>query len=85
MQDCEIFVLADQRMQILGSITAQNRKSEKEKGGFVFIGGSVYGTGSVYLGRPRGAYSRVIWVKTYLSRSITSEGWTDWNYDGHTE
>ncbi|ONK67598.1 uncharacterized protein A4U43_C05F1750 [Asparagus officinalis] len=84
-QSCEIFVLADQRTKILGSITSHYRQSAKEKSGFVFLEGKVYGTGSVYLGRPRGAHSRVIWAKTYLSKCIDPHGWTDWSYDGHTE
>lgn len=72
-------------MKIVGSITAQNRQSAKEGSGFVFLGGKVYGTGPVYLGRPRGAHSRVVWANTYLSKCITPGGWTNWNYDGKTE
>ncbi|KAF8387648.1 hypothetical protein HHK36_026302 [Tetracentron sinense] len=82
---CEIFVVADCRVQIHGSITAQNRQSGDENSGFVFIKGKVYGIGDVYLGRARGAYSRVIFAKTYISKTIDLEGWTNWSYDGSTE
>lgn len=80
-----MFVIADKRVKILGSVTAQNRESELEISGFVFIKGKVYGIGGVYLGRAKGGYSRVIFAKTYLSRTIVDEGWTNWSYDGSTQ
>ncbi|XP_010268104.1 PREDICTED: probable pectinesterase 67 [Nelumbo nucifera] len=82
---CEIFVNSDSRVKISGSITAQNRRRAEEDSGFVFIKGKVYGIGEVYLGRAKGAYSRVIFAKTYLSRTIVPQGWTNWSYDGSTE
>ncbi|XP_043708952.1 probable pectinesterase 67 [Telopea speciosissima] len=84
-KSCEIFVVADTRVKIHGSITAQNRQSAGEDSGFVFIGGKVYGIGGVYLGRAKGAYSRVIFAKTYLSMTIVPEGWSNWSYPGGTE
>ncbi|KAM7278616.1 hypothetical protein ACFE04_005750 [Oxalis oulophora] len=84
-ESCEIFVVDDKRISIKGSITAQNRESEHDNSGFVFIKGKVYGIGGVYLGRAKGPYSRVIFAKTYLSRTIVPEGWTNWSYDGSTE
>ncbi|XP_008781333.2 probable pectinesterase 67 [Phoenix dactylifera] len=81
-QSCEIFVLTDRRTKILGSITAQNRQSADEDSGFVFLKGKIYGIGNVYLGRAKGAHSRVIFSKTYLSKTITPDGWTHWSYDG---
>jgi len=45
----------------------------------------VYGIGDVYLGRAKGAYSRVIFAKTYLSKTIVPKGWTNWSFDGATE
>ncbi|XXG79078.1 hypothetical protein AAC387_Pa09g0227 [Persea americana] len=83
--NCEVFVVADKRETILGSITAQLRKSPAEDSGMVFIGGKVYGIGTVYLGRARAAYSTVIFVKTYLSMAIFPEGWTNWSYDDSTD
>lgn len=85
LQNCEIFVIADKRVKILGSITAQNRESAEEESGFVFVGGKVYGIGDVYLGRAKGPYSRVLFAHAYLSRTITPHGWTNWSYAGSTE
>ncbi|TXG71610.1 hypothetical protein EZV62_000189 [Acer yangbiense] len=84
-RNCELFVIADQRVSIHGSITAQNREDEGDNSGFVFIKGKVYGIGNVYLGRAKGAYSRTIFAKTYLSKTIVPHGWTNWSYDGSTE
>lgn len=33
---------------------------------------------STYLGRPWGAYSRVIFANTFMSSAILPEGWNDW-------
>ncbi|XP_057957353.1 probable pectinesterase 67 [Malania oleifera] len=82
---CEIFVNADRRVQISGSITAQNRNSADEPSGFVFVKGKVYGVGEVYLGRAKGAHSRVVFAKTYISKTIVPMGWTNWSYDGSTK
>ncbi|KAH9683851.1 putative pectinesterase 67 [Citrus sinensis] len=84
-QNCEIFVIDDKRVKIHGSITAQNREDNTDNSGFVFIEGKVYGTGDVYLGRAKGAYSRVVFAKTYLSRTIVPHGWTNWSYVGSTD
>lgn len=80
-----MFVVDDKRIKIRGSITAQNRESEREISGFIFIKGRVYGIGGVYLGRAKGPYSRVIFAKSYLSNSIVQEGWTNWSYHGSTK
>ncbi|GMH28549.1 hypothetical protein Nepgr_030392 [Nepenthes gracilis] len=83
--NCEIFVISDRRLEIHGSITAQNRESAEDNSGFVFVKGEVYGTGQVYLGRAKGGYSRVVFAETYFSRTISPQGWTNWSYDGSTE
>ncbi|KAJ6910376.1 hypothetical protein NC652_021144 [Populus alba x Populus x berolinensis] len=44
LQSCEVFVIADMRVDILGSITAHNRETEDDSG-FVFIKGKFYGIG----------------------------------------
>lgn len=85
LQSCEMFVIDDKRLKVRGSITAQNRESADEKSGFVFLKGKVYGIGGVYLGRAKGAYSRVIFAKTYLSMTVLRDGWTNWSYHGSTE
>lgn len=85
VQTTEIFVKPDRRTPILGSITAQDRKVEQDSGGFVFLKGKVYGVGEVYLGRANEAYSRVVFVNTYLSKTINPAGWTNYGYSGSTE
>ncbi|KAL6970774.1 putative pectinesterase 67 [Sarracenia purpurea var. burkii] len=81
---CEIFVVADRRVEIHGSITAHHRENANENSGFVFINGKIYGVGDVHLGRAKGAYSRVIFANTYISKTIVPQGWTNWSYDGST-
>ncbi|ERM97506.1 hypothetical protein AMTR_s00123p00050980 [Amborella trichopoda] len=78
----EVFVLAEKRSKIHGSITSQNRQGPDETSGFVFLKGRVYGVGYVYLGRVRSAHARVIFAKTYLSKTIVPEGWSSWSFDG---
>ncbi|XP_010548999.1 PREDICTED: probable pectinesterase 67 [Tarenaya hassleriana] len=82
---CEIFVISDKRVEPHGSITAQNRETEEEKTGFVFVKGKVYGIDSVYLGRAKGPFSRVVFAKTYLSKTVVPRGWTNWSYNGSTQ
>ncbi|KAG4949075.1 hypothetical protein JHK82_044134 [Glycine max] len=68
------FGISFKRVTIKGSVTAQNRESEGEMSGFIFIKGKVYDIGGVYLGRAKGPYSRVIFAETYLSMTIVPEG-----------
>lgn len=82
--ECEIFVIANKRHEIQGSITAHSRQSTKENSGFVFVKGKVYGIGDVYLGRANGAYSRVVFANTYFSRTVIPQGWTNWSHSGST-
>ncbi|XP_019180244.1 PREDICTED: probable pectinesterase 67 [Ipomoea nil] len=82
---CEIFVVGDKRAEVHSCVTAQHRDSAKEKSGFVFLNGKVYGVGDVYLGRAKGAYSTVVFANTYLSRTVISKGWTNWSHTGHTK
>ncbi|CAK9138882.1 unnamed protein product [Ilex paraguariensis] len=83
--NCELFVIGDKRIEIRGSVTAQNRHNASENSGFVFIKGKVYGIGDVHLGRAKGAHSRVVFANTYLSNTIVPQGWTNWSYAGNTE
>ncbi|KAF7806824.1 putative pectinesterase 67 [Senna tora] len=82
--NCEIFVIDDKRTSIKGSITAHNREHANEETGFVFNKGRVYGIGGVYLGRAKGAFSRVVFSHMYLSATIVPEGWAHWSYAGET-
>ncbi|MCO5546946.1 hypothetical protein L7F22_000385 [Adiantum nelumboides] len=74
---CQLVVTA-QSGYVSGSITAQNRGSPHDGGGFVFLSCRIMGTGDVYLGRAWGAYSRVVFMYTYMSNIIVPDGWYDW-------
>ncbi|KAH7428038.1 hypothetical protein KP509_10G072300 [Ceratopteris richardii] len=76
-KECELYVKA-QEGYISGSITAQKRDDTHDSGGFVFVSCTIGGTGQVYLGRAWGAYSRVVFMYTYMSSIIAPEGWSDW-------
>lgn len=62
------------------SITAQKRETPWENTGFVFLGCKITGEGigTTMLGRPWGVHSRVIYTLSYLSGSISPEGWNNW-------
>ncbi|EOA37744.1 hypothetical protein CARUB_v10012537mg, partial [Capsella rubella] len=61
-----------------GSITAQMRTSATEKSGFTFLGCKLTGSGSTYLGRPWGAYSRVVFAYSFFSNVVAPQGWNQW-------
>ncbi|GLT86217.1 hypothetical protein SLE2022_043710 [Rubroshorea leprosula] len=71
---CRLHSLSTQN----GSLTAQHRSSPSEKTGFTFLGCKITGIGQAFLGRPWGAYSRVIFAQTYMSDAIVPQGWDDW-------
>eukprot|EP00257_Ricinus_communis_P002077 XP_002512914.2 putative pectinesterase 11 [Ricinus communis] len=62
-----------------GSITAQHRASQSDNTGFTFLGSKITGIGSAYLGRPWGAYSRVVFALSYMSGVIVPPGWDSWS------
>ncbi|KAH6823954.1 hypothetical protein C2S53_016558 [Perilla frutescens var. hirtella] len=59
-------------------VTAQKRSNSSISSGFSFKNCTVTGTGSVYLGRPWGDYSRVIFSYTFLDKVVLPQGWSDW-------
>ncbi|GAU41090.1 hypothetical protein TSUD_139930 [Trifolium subterraneum] len=63
--------------QNLGFITAQERSSVSMESGFSITNSKVLGSGQVYLGRPWGPYSRVIYSYTNMNNIILPQGWDD--------
>ncbi|KAJ3130931.1 hypothetical protein HK100_007157 [Physocladia obscura] len=69
-----------------GYVTANGRASSTDTGGYVFNGctvtassKAVSGTvGKVYLGRPWGAYARVIYMYSDLTDVLNLAGWYEW-------
>lgn len=63
-----------------GAVTAQRRDGESENTGYSFVDCKVtgMGVGTMVLGRPWGAYSRVVFAFTYMTNSVAAQGWNDW-------
>ncbi|CAN4113356.1 unnamed protein product [Withania somnifera] len=62
----------------VASLTAQKRTNASILSGFSFKNSAITGTGSVYLGRAWGDYSRVIFSYTYMDKIVLPLGWSDW-------
>ncbi|KZV28864.1 Pectinesterase 11 [Dorcoceras hygrometricum] len=73
-QKCHLHSLA----RGTGAITAQRRQGPAEETGFTFVNSKITGAKSAVLGRPWGAYSRVVFAFTYMSNVILPQGWDDW-------
>lgn len=61
-----------------GAITAQHRTTPTEETGFFFVDSKITGIKSCTLGRPWGPYSRVLFIRTYMSNVVVPQGWDDW-------
>ncbi|XP_050891817.1 probable pectinesterase 53 [Lathyrus oleraceus] len=61
----------------IGYITAQKRSSSSLDIGFSFKKCEVKGSGHIYLGRPWGEYSRVIYSYTNMKEIVLPKGWED--------
>ncbi|KAG4952884.1 hypothetical protein JHK87_038478 [Glycine soja] len=59
-----------------GAIAAHHRDSPTDDTGFSFVSCSIRGSGSVYLGRAWGNYSRIIYSKCNMDGIINPQGWT---------
>ncbi|PNT72448.1 putative pectinesterase 11 [Brachypodium distachyon] len=72
--------------RIGGAFTAQQRASESEDTGFSFVGCKLTGVGvrTSILGRPWGPYSRVVFGLSYMSSTVSPQGWDDWG-DHHRQ
>ncbi|KAJ7952502.1 Pectinesterase [Quillaja saponaria] len=75
-KDCELHSIATR----FGSIAAQDRNSPYEKTGFAFVNCRVTGTGSLYVGRAMGKYSRIVYAYTYFDNLVAHGGWDDWDH-----
>jgi pectinesterase len=62
-----------------GSVTAQDRSAPGELTGFSFVGCTLTGSGTIYLGRAWGAYSRVVFIRCNITDKIIPAGWFDWD------
>ncbi|KAM0870471.1 hypothetical protein ACQ4PT_039980 [Festuca glaucescens] len=72
--------------RIGGAFTAQQRSSEAEETGYSFVGCKLTGVGvaTSILGRPWGPYSRVVFALSYMSGTVSPQGWDDWG-DSHRQ
>ncbi|KAJ4976118.1 hypothetical protein NE237_001224 [Protea cynaroides] len=73
-QDCTLLSTAEE----FGAIAASHRNFENEKAGFSFVNCRVKGTGSIFLGRAWGRYSRTVYSYCDLDDIINPLGWSDW-------
>ncbi|XP_022949036.1 putative pectinesterase 52 [Cucurbita moschata] len=84
-ENCEINIPVDLYAPVIGHgyITAQGKEDSSQTNGFVFIGCSVIGSGTVYLGRAYRPFSTVIYYSSFLSACINPAGWDPWEQVGH--
>ncbi|XP_034689950.1 probable pectinesterase 53 [Vitis riparia] len=62
----------------VASLTAQKRSTSSMASGFSFKDCVVTGSGTVYLGRAWGDYSRVVFSYTFMDKLVLPQGWSDW-------
>ncbi|KAL2540406.1 putative pectinesterase 53 [Abeliophyllum distichum] len=63
----------------VASLTAQKRTNSSISSGFSFKNSTITGSGSVYLGRAWGDYSRVVFSYTFMDKIVLPQGWSDWS------
>ncbi|XP_004244060.1 pectinesterase QRT1 [Solanum lycopersicum] len=84
-QSCELHSIAPDNVGISGAIAAHERESPYDDTGFSFVNCKVTGSGSVFLGRAWGEYSRIIYSKCYFDAIIHPQGWSDWDVPSRQE
>ncbi|PIN15553.1 Pectinesterase [Handroanthus impetiginosus] len=62
----------------VASVTAQKRSNSSISSGFSFKNCTITGTGSIYLGRAWGDYSRVVFSYSFMDKIVLPQGWSDW-------
>ncbi|KAL4195879.1 hypothetical protein AMTRI_Chr04g180520 [Amborella trichopoda] len=72
-EDCHLNFIGESKSWI----TAQKRDKESNKTGFSFVGGHITGLGHgmVYLGRPWGRFSTVVFSSTQMDQLVEPQGW----------
>ncbi|KAK6143896.1 hypothetical protein DH2020_024244 [Rehmannia glutinosa] len=80
LQNCKIFTRRPLPLQKV-TITAQGRKDPHQSTGFSIQDSYVYATRPTYLGRPWKAYSRTVFINTYMSSMVQPRGWLEWYGD----
>ncbi|CAA7044273.1 unnamed protein product [Microthlaspi erraticum] len=68
--------------RLYGTITAHQRPSPSDNGGFVFSDCTITGTGKTLLGRAWGPNARVIFYGSTLSDVVLPIGWDAWHVTG---
>ncbi|XP_020700303.2 putative pectinesterase/pectinesterase inhibitor 22 [Dendrobium catenatum] len=79
-QNCKIFTRKPLSFQKV-TITAQGRKDRKQNTGFSIHNSFVYATVPTYLGRPWKAFSRTVFMQSYLGPGVQPAGWLEWAGD----
>ncbi|KAK3013185.1 hypothetical protein RJ639_007904 [Escallonia herrerae] len=74
-KDCELHSTAE----TTGAIAAHHRSSPDEDTGFSFANCKITGSGSIYLGRAWGNYSRAVYSQCDIANVVTPSGWSDWD------
>ncbi|KAF5726424.1 Pectinesterase [Tripterygium wilfordii] len=80
-EKCELHSTAEK----VGYATAQRRSKASMISGFSFKDCLVTGSGSLYLGRAWGDYSRVVFSYTFMDKIVIPPGWEDDMGDGHSK
>ncbi|KAK9281124.1 hypothetical protein L1049_004017 [Liquidambar formosana] len=74
VQNCNLNSIAKK----VASLTAQKRTNSSLESGFSFKDNVVTGSGTVFLGRAWGDYSRVVFSYTFLDKLVLPQGWSNW-------